>query len=391
VSGIAALDRLERRSLALGVPGLVACGVGLMIAPAQFFRSWLFAFVFWVGVAVGCLSILMIQHLTGGLWGLAIRRILEAGARTLRYAWVLFLPLAIGLPHVYVWADPGALAADRHLAEAVSRKAAYLNAPFFLARAAFYFAVWAALAHVLSRWSAEQDRGWTLGGARRLRGLSGGGLLLMGFTITFSAVDWGMSLDPRWFSTIYGVLFMVGQALSAMALCIVVVAMLADAPALSRAVSAQTLHDLGKLLFAFVMLWAYVSLSQFLIVWSGNLPEEIPWYIQRLSGSWRAVALLLVAGHFALPFLLLLSRDAKRSAPVLSTIASGILVMRMVDLYWLIGPELHQGGSALHWLDLAATLGVGGVWLRLFARELAALPLLPQGDPELAEALAEAH
>lgn len=388
---VAALETLRQRALAVGLLGLGSCGVGLLLRPGQFFRSWLFAFLFWLGVAVGCLSILMIQHLTGGLWGLTIRRILEAGSRTLRYASLLFLPLAFGLPHVFVWANHETLAADHHLHEAVSRKAAYLNTPFFLTRAAFYFAVWGLLAHLLSRLSAQQDRGWTRGTARRLSSWSGGGLLLMGLTITFSSVDWGMSLDPRWFSTIYGVLFMVGQVLSAMAFCIVVVARLADAPGLSRVVSAQTLHDLGKLLFAFVMLWAYVNLSQFLIVWSGNLPEEIPWYILRLSGGWRVVALLLVVAHFALPFLLLLSRDVKRNASVLSVIAAGILLMRMVDLFWLIGPELHDHGFAVHWLDVAATLGIGGLWFHLFARELAASPLLPQDDPELAEALAGAH
>jgi hypothetical protein len=292
---------------------------------------------------------------------------------------------------VFVWADHDALAADHHLHEAVGRKAAYLNTPFFLGRAAFYFLVWAVLAHVLSRLSARQDGGWTQATARRLRALSGGGLLLMGLTITFASVDWGMSLDPRWFSTIYGVLFMVGQALSALALCIVIVARLGGEPPLARAVSAQVMHDLGKLLFAFVMLWAYVNLSQFLIVWSGNLPEEIPWYIARWRGSWRVVGVLLIVAHFALPFLLLLSRDVKRNATLLSGVAIGILAMRLVDLYWLVGAELHEHGHAFHWLDLAATLGIGGVWLHVFARELGAAPLLPVADPELEEALAEVH
>jgi hypothetical protein len=382
------LDTLRGRGLALGLAGLAACGLGLFLSPGQFFRSWLFAFLFWLGIGIGCLSVLMIQHLTGGLWGLVIRRILEAGSRTLRYAWALFLPLALGIPHVFVWANHEALAADHHLHEAVARKHEYLNVPFFLGRAAFYFVVWAVLAHLLSRLSTSQDRGWTEATARRQRGLSGGGLLLMGLTITFASVDWGMSLDPRWFSTIYGVLFMVGQALSALALCIVMLARLADEPPLARAVSAQVMHDLGKLLFAFVMLWAYVNLSQFLIVWSGNLPEEIPWYIARWRGSWQAVALLLLVAHFALPFLLLLSRDVKRNAGVLAGVAIGILAMRLVDLYWLIGPELHAGGTAFHWLDLAATLGIGGIWLHVFARELAASPLLPLADPELEAALA---
>jgi hypothetical protein len=266
-----------------------------------------------------------------------------------------------------------------------------LNTPFFLGRALFYFLVWAVLAHLLSRLSVQQDRGWTMAAARRLRGLSGGGLLLMGLTITFASVDWGMSLDPRWFSTIYGVLFMVGQALSALALCIVVLALLGGEPPLARAVSAQVMHDLGKLLFAFVMLWAYVNLSQFLIVWSGNLPEEIPWYIARWRGSWQAVALLLLLAHFALPFLLLLSRDVKRNAALLASVAGGILAMRLLDLYWLVGPELHEAGRAFHWLDLAATLGVGGIWLHAFARELSAAPLLPLADPELEAALADVH
>jgi hypothetical protein len=389
--GAGLVEALRGRALVVGLAGLAVSGVGLLASPAQFFRSWLFAFLFWLGIAIGCQSILMIQHLTGGLWGLVIRRILEAGSRTLRYAWLLFLPVAFGLPYVFVWANHETLAADHHLHEAVRLKAAYLNAPFFLGRAVFYFAVWAGLAYLLSRLSVQQDRGWTIAAARRLRGLSGGGLLLMGLTITFASVDWGMSLDPRWFSTIYGVLFMVGQALSAMALCIVVLARLAGEPPLERAVSAQVLHDLGKLLFAFVMLWAYVNLSQFLIIWSGNLPEELPWYLERLQGGWRALALLLVVAHFALPFLMLLSRDVKRNASLLAGVAVGILVMRLVDLFWLVGPELHEPGAAFHWLDLAATAGVGGLWLYAFARELTAAPLLPVGDPELEEALAGAH
>jgi hypothetical protein len=380
------LDRLRQRSLAVGGIGLAAALAGFAVSPPAFFRSWLVAFLFWVGVAIGCQSILMIQHLTGGLWGLTIRRILEAGSRTLFFAALFFVPLALGLRHVFVWADPAALQGDPHLKEAVERKALYLNPGFFLGRALFYFVVWGVLAYLLSKWSAEQDRGWTRKAARRLRGLSGGGLVLMGLTITFSSVDWGMSLDPRWFSTIYGVLFMVGQALSALCFAIVVLARLGTQEPLSRAVAPQVLHDLGKLLFAFVMLWAYVNLSQFIIVWSGNLPEEVPFYLRRMQGGWGALGLLLIAAHFLLPFLLLLSRDVKRNASLLATIAAGVFAMRMLDLLWLVGPELRQHG-ALALLDLAALLGVGGLWLAAFASQLASRPLLPVGDPELEEAL----
>jgi hypothetical protein len=337
------------------------------------------------------LSILMIQHLTGGLWGLAIRRILEAGSRTLRYAWVLFLPVLFGLARVFVWADHGALEADPHLHHAVEQKALYLNPAGFAARAAFYFLVWGVLAQVLSGLSLQQDAGWTRKVARRLRGVSGGGLLLMGFTITFSSIDWGMTLDPRWFSHIWGVLFMVGQALSALALCIVMIARMGGEAPLARAAVPQTVHDLGKLMLAFIMLWAYVNLSQFLIIWSGNLPEEIPWYILRLSGGWQAVAMLLLLLHFVLPFLMLLSRDLKRNARTLSLVAGLVLAMRVVDLFWLVGPELHKSGFAIHWLDVAALVAIGGLWNSAFAREIHDRPLLPVGDPELEEALEAAH
>lgn len=392
------VGRLQQRALAAGVLGLVACGVGGFADPAQFFRSYLFAYLYWMGVGLGCLSIMMIHHVTGGLWGLVIRRILEAGSRTLLYAVAFFLPLALGLKHVYVWADESALGADKLLKEAVEAKevgflhANYLSPSFFLGRSLFYLAVWGALAYLLSAWSLRQDRGWDPRIAGRMRGLSGAGLVLMGLTVTFSSVDWAMSLDPRWFSTIYGVLFLVGQALSALSLVIALVAALGNEEPLSGVVSPRLVHDLGKLLLAFVMLWAYISISQFIIVWSGNLPEEIPWYSHRLSGGWQSLALLLVVAHFALPFVLLLSRDLKRNARVLGTVAIGIFFVRLLDLYWLVGPELHgRGGFTFHWLDVAAPVGLGGIWLALFASQLGSRPLLPQGDPELREALEGAH
>ena len=388
-----AIQALRQRSLAVGVAGLLACLAGAAVAPAgQFYRSWLFGFLFWIGVGIGCESVLMIQHLTGGLWGLTIRRILEAGSRTLLFAWILFVPLALfGLPQVFVWANHAELAADHHLEELVRDKQLFLNVPFFLARAGFYFAVWAGLAHVLSKLSLQQDAGWTRKAARQMRGVAGGGLLLMGLTISFSAVDWAMSLDPRWFSHIYGVLFMVGQALSALALSIVVLAALSGEEPLRRVAAPQTFHDLGKLMFAFVMLWAYVNLSQFLIMWSGNLPEETPFYLRRREGGWAALSVLLVVAHFVLPFLLLLSRDIKRNARLLATIAAGLLLMRVLDLYWLIGPELHRGTRASHALDLIALVAIGGLWVALFAWQLGAHPLLPLQDPELAEAIEGIH
>jgi len=382
------LDRLQRGAAGAGALGLAACLLGAFLDPTQFFRSYLLAYLFWTGIGVGCMSIAMIHHLSGGAWGVVIRRILEAGARTLRFAALFFLPIAFGLSRVYEWARPEA-AHD----EMLRHKALYLNPAFFLGRAALYFLIWAALAHFLNKWSLEMDRGPDPRLSRRLQALSGGGLVLMGLTITFSAVDWAMSLDPHWFSTIYGMLFMIGQALSALALVIVLVALIGNEPPLLGVVRPTTVHDLGKLLLAFVMVWAYFSFSQFLIVWSANLPEEIPWYIRRLHGGWQWLALVLVVFHFALPFLLLLSRDLKRNARMLGMVAAGVLLVRLVDLFWLVGPDMkgHGHGLTLHWIDVAAALGVGGAWLWIFVGQLKDRPLLPLGEPELREMLEAAE
>jgi hypothetical protein len=382
------VDVLQRRAFVGGAAGLLASLMGALVSPTQFFHSYLFAFLFWNGIALGCLSLLMIQHLTGGRWGLAIRRLLEAGTRTVPVLVLLFLPVVLGLKRIYPWA--GSAQSDPTIRHAIDLKQAYLNVPFFLGRAVFYFAVWFLLAQVLNRVSLESDMGMDLRRARLLRSVSGGGLLLMGLTITFMSVDWSMSLDPRWFSTIYGMLFMIGQALSALALCIVVISRIGVERPLSAVANADTLHDLGKLMLAFIMVWAYFSFSQFLIIWSGNLPEEIPWYLRRFQGGWRAVGLFLVVFHFAVPFLVLLSRGVKRRAKTIGMVALAILAVRVVDLFWLVRPEFPHTGLDLHWLDFTLPIGIGGVWLGVFARQLKTRPLLPLGEPEVREMLAEA-
>jgi hypothetical protein len=380
------IARLERNARGVAVVGLLGCAVGFFLDPAQFYRSWLFAFLFWSGISVGCLSISFINHLTGGMWGLVIRRFLEAGTRLFPLLLVLFLPVVLGLGRLYPWTQPG----DDPL---LKHKALYLNAPFFLGRAVFYFAVWTLLSHFLNRWSRELDAGASLKLSRKLRGLSGGGLVLMGLTITFSAIDWGMSLNPHWFSHIYGILFMVGQVLSALALMIVCVARTAEEKPMQDAVRPGTVHDLGKLMLAFTMLWAYVNFSQFLIIWSGNISEETPFFVDRLRLGWQYVAILLLVFHFVVPFLLLLSRDLKRNSRLLGMLAAGMLLVRLIDLYWLLAPDMLGYGPRLvkltvHWLDVAAPLGLGGLWLYFFARQLGTRPILPVGEPEMAELLA---
>ncbi|MGH9657345.1 MAG: hypothetical protein ACRD96_02315 [Bryobacteraceae bacterium] len=380
---VAALDRLKRRSLLAGAAAMALCAVGFFTSREQFFRSYLVAFVFWNGLALGSLAIGMLHQMTGGAWGIVIRRVLGAATRTFPASLALFLPLAFGLPALYQWARPELVAAD-HL---LHLKAPYLNVPFFLGRSALYFAIWIALVHLLNKWSLAQDYSTAEPYHTRLQMLSGPGLLLYGATVTFSSIDWVMSLDPHWFSTIYGILFMGGQGVGALALVIAVLPLLVRHEPLKSAITHKHVHDLGKLLFAFIMLWAYFSFSQFLIVWSANLPEEIPWYLTRMNGGWQWIGLALILFHFVLPFLLLLSRDAKRNRRILAPVAVGILAMRVVDLFWMAAPSFAERVS-VHWLDLAALAGVGGLWLAAFFHQLQQRPLLPVHDPMLEEALA---
>ena len=291
---------------------------------------------------------------------------------------------------LYVWARPEVVAAD----EIIQSKTAYLNVPFFVARAVLYFAVWTGLALLVSRWSSQQDGGADASRAARLRGVSGVGLVALSGTTTFAAIDWGMSLAPHWFSTMYGVLFIVGWTLSALSFTIVLMSRLSGEAPVSAALKPGTVHDLGKLLLAFTMLWAYVNFSQFLIVWSGNISEETPFYIQRLHGGWGVIAVVLLLFHFALPFALLLSRPLKRNAKTLALVAGLMLAMQLLDLYWLLGPDLLTQGHGhaplvVHWMDFAGVLGLGGLWLFLFARQAQARPVLPLGDPAVRALLDE--
>jgi hypothetical protein len=379
------LDKVQQ--LAFGAFGLGLLGV-LVLGfqdPGQFFRSYLFAYLFWLGLSIGCVSILMLQHLTGGLWGLVSRRILEAGSRVLPVMAVLFLPVALGVGTLYVWAGPEPH--DHHLAELRHHQAPYLNVPFFLARAVFYFAVWIGLGTLLSRWSLELDKGEDRRVSRRLRSLSGGGLVLMGLTTTFSAFDWGMSLDPRWFSTIYGFIFMVGQVLSAMTLVIIVLSLVGREQPFETVAKPTTIHDLGKLLLAFVMLWSYLHLSQFLIIWSGNLPEEVVFYTRRQVGAWGLIGFLLVLFHFALPFVLLLSRGLKRNLGLMGILAGWLFLFRIVEMFWIIEPVFGETGPVLHLLDLFVPLGLGGAWVAAFVHFFRDRPAVPVGEPEIRELL----
>jgi hypothetical protein len=381
------VDQYRRPALIVGVAGVVLCALIslLMQDSTQFFRSYLLAYLFWIGIALGSFAILMVQHMSGGAWGLVIRRLLESATRTFPLLVILFIPIALGIVRLYPWARPETL--NEEVRELVHHKELYLNIPFFLARAVFYFLVWIGITHYLNKWSLEQDKTGVRRLTRKMQVLSGPGLLLYGFTVTFASIDWVMSLSPEWFSTIWGILFMGGQGLSAMAFMIATLVLLSNRKPLSDVIAPSHLHDLGKLMLAFLMLWAYFSFSQFLIIWSGNIPEEATWYVRRLHTGWRWVGLALVLLHFALPFALLLSRDLKRNGRTLAIVAIAIIIMRYVDLIWLTGPEFTGGHFSISWMDLVMPFGIGGIWLSFFLYQLKSRPLLPIQDPYLEDAL----
>jgi hypothetical protein len=380
-------ERFQRLALAASAAGLiifVAFGAIYYLAatwtvPRQFFLSYLVAFNFWLGIGLGCLVILMLQYLTGGTWGFALRRILESASRTTVILAAAFIPLALGIRWLYLWAQPTVVKADPDL----QHLGLYLNVPFFVVRAVLYFIIWAGLGIVLCRWSAVQEEERTPRRQRWFRLLSGPGLVLYGLTITFASVDWVMSLEPHWYSTMFPVLFATSQVLTGFAFAVAVLLFLGTRPPLRAFLSPANLRDLGSLLLAFVMFWAYMSFSQFLLIWAGNLPEEIPWYLRRIRGGWMVVAIILIALHFALPFLLLISRDIKEHPTRLAAVAIGLLVMRFMDVFWWIEPAYdHELGYAFWLLDVSAVVALGGVWVWWFLRELGKHSLIPLYDPE---------
>jgi hypothetical protein len=383
------VSRFEKRSLILGGGFTLLLAVGFFLDRRQFFHSYLFGFSFWAGISIGSLALLMLQHLTGGGWGLVIRRVLEASTRTLPLIAVLFVPIVLGAHSIYSWTDPEELTKHPVLVE----KSKYLNLPFFTVRAAIYFAIWLALTYFLNRWSLSQDRTADREFTKRMRVLGGPGMVLFVFTVTFASIDWFMSLAPEWSSTIYGFIFVAAWALSALAFTVAVMAALAKHEPMNKIVGQSHFQDLGKLLLALVMLWSYFAFSQFLIIWSGNLPEEISWYHPRIHGAWGAIALAVVVLHFAFPFLFLLSRSFKRDSGKLVIVAVLILVMRLIDLFWMIAPTPTFAGEHFHisWMDVIAPIAMGGLWLGVFARALTKRPLIPINDPLYETALEQKH
>jgi hypothetical protein len=385
------VKKISQRSLVIGVLFAVISALLALRQPGEFYRAYLLGFMCWLGVALGSMSIVMIRHLTGGGWGTVIRRILGAAMRTLPLLFVLFIPIFFGIHRLYIWAQPLSNVQDKHLREHLEQiTQTYLTVSGFIIRAVFYFAIWNLLSFLLSMWSKQTDRPNAPDNSGRFKAVSGPGLILYGFTISFAAIDWIMSLDPSWISTIFGLLILIGEVLSAMCFAVVVERILFNYKPMSEMLRPDFVHDHGKWMLTFIMVWAYFSFSQWLIIWAGNLPAEITFYLRRLNGGWGSIGLILVLFHFVIPFVLLLSRPFKRDIRKLVWVAVLLTLMGYFDLFWIIEPNFSKTLS-LTLADVVVPIAIGGIWLWYFFRNLAALPLLPAYDQDAHEVLQPAH
>lgn len=383
----AELRRLSMGALLVGAVFTLLLVIGAFFDRSQFFHAYLVGFIFWTGITIGSLALLMLQHLTGGAWGLVIRRVLEASTQTLPLMLILFVPIIFGLKQIYPWTNTTFM----HETAALQQKARFLNPSFFILRGVIYFAFWSLLAVLLNWLSLDQDRTGRKRIRKRFQMISGPGLAFLIISITFAAIDWVMSLEPEWMSTIFGLIFVASWSLSALAFSIVVMSWLSKRAPMDRVAQPRHFHDWGNLLLALVMLWTYFAFSQYLLIWSGNLAEETSWYVARKHGGWGVIALAIVILQFAFPFLSLLSRAAKKSSEKLARLALLILIMRVIDVIWLIEPAFNREHFHLSWMDIVAPIGIGGWWVAAFAWRLQTRAMVPLNDPQLEAALEQVH
>jgi len=389
------------RTIALGVGGiaLIIWAVGLFFNTEQALRSWLLGFIFWGGIGIGCLGLLLLQYVAGGAWGVVLRRPLEAGARTLWLVLILFIPIAVGvgMGKFYEWTH---LPLTDHVME---HRGVFMAPWLWIVRGFFYIFVFLLISWLLNSWSAKQDKAADIteavGLLDRASRFSGPTIVIYTLAVTFAAVDWVLSLDPHWFSTIWGLLYLIGWALSAVAFMIALMAALVGTSPMNGILGRRHFHDMGKLMLALVMVWAYFNFSQFLIIWAGNLPEETGWFLVRMKGGWGWIGAGLILFHFAFPFLVLLQQDFKRRARWIAGLAMFVLFMRLVDMFWHIGPTAHvdpnwslqPGAFYVSWLDLVGPIAVGGIWLWWYFGELQKRPMVPANDPYFERAIEHGH
>lgn len=375
--------RVGTVALIVGVLGLAASGGAWWADSARFFHAYLTAFVFWLSLALGGLFFTMLHILSASRWSVVLRRISENMAWQLPWMAIAFIPIALGMHDLYHWSHAEVVATDHMLQD----KAVYLNVEFFLIRTAVYFALWSLVTFKLSKHSLLQDSNPDRDQIAPLRRWSAMGMLMFAGTVTFASFDWLMSLQPHWFSTIYGVYFFGGLFLAGVSFLAVICWFLRRHGILTNEVTAEHHHDLGKLMFAFIVFWAYIGFSQYFLIWYGNIPEETLWFLSRWEGGWKPVSLVLLFGHFIIPFVILIFQNVKRKIALLGVVAIWILVMHWIDLYWLVYPSYNENFESIGWIELAPMVGLGGVFVWLFWRRMVSDPIIPIGDPWLQESI----
>jgi hypothetical protein len=381
------MDRAQRNAMFVGIFALAVSLLGLG-NPAHFWQSYLFAYIFWAGLTLGCLGVFFLHNVVGGNWGVAIRRLVESGLKTLPLILLFAIPIFFALGAIYKWTDAGYV--KEHFA--VGHKAAYLNPTWFITRTLLYFAIWLSSGLLILRMANEHDRTGDPALFKRIKARSAPALLVFVLTTTLAFIDWIMSLEPDWYSTIYAWMFTVGEVLLTFSFLVAVLVLLSKREPFASFLTRQHYHDIGNLMLAFTMLWAYMSFAQFLIIWAENLPDEIPWYVRRFSGGWGYIAWTISIFHFFVPFFLLLLRFVKKNPSRLRTLAIWIIVMRILDVFWIVEPAFRQRGLEVYWTDLVALIGLGGIWLAVFIWNLKSRPLLASQDPrDTYSLLAKAH
>lgn len=373
--------RVGQVALIIGIIGLVLTATGYFVDKAQFYHSYLTAFFFWLSIALGGLFFTMLHHLVGAKWSVVLRRLAENIMICIPLLAIFLIPVLFGIGELFHWSHPGVVAQD-HL---LQLKAPYLNVAFFIIRAVFYFVIWVLLARYLLRLSLAEDGGHTESISKKMRVASAPGMILFALTITFASFDWLMSLDAHWYSTIFGVYVFSGSLLAMLAFLMRFVLYLDGTGTLRGIITREHWHDLGKLIFAFTVFWGYMAFSQYFLIWYGNIPEETVWFLHRWEHGWQYISLLIVFGHFVIPFFVLFPYSTKRSRPVMLVMTIWILAMHWVDLYWIIMPNLHREAVKFSWIDFAPMLGIGGIFIWFFWSRVRVTPLVPVGDPGLEE------
>jgi hypothetical protein len=382
------MEKVQKSALFVGVAALIISGIGAFTDPAHFWQSYLFAYIFWAGLTLGCLGIFFLHNVVGGNWGVAIRRLVESGLKTLPLILLFAIPVFFALGAIYKWTDAGYV--KEHFA--VGHKAAYLNPFWFIIRTLLYFAIWGFSGYRILGMANDHDRTGDPALFKRIKARSAPALLVFVLTTTLAFIDWIMSLEPDWYSTIYAWMFTVGEVLLTFSFLVAVLVLLSKREPFASFLTRQHYHDICNLMLAFTMLWAYMSFAQFLIIWAENLPDEIPWYVRRFSGGWGYIAWTIAIFHFFVPFFLLLLRFVKKNPRRLRALALWIILMRILDVFWIVEPAFRQRGLEVYWTDLVALIGLGGIWLAVFIWNLKSRPLLASHDPrDTYSLLATAH